>query len=169
MRPVRTIVINTGTELLLGDVINTHLSFIAHEIFSFGLRIEEQRTVPDGAGIQDALHDVFRRAEILFVTGGLGPTSDDVTRELVADFLQIELAEDGLVRDAIRNRLTMRGLVMPKSIWRQAQVPIGGQVLSNENGTAPGIYLRANINPGIASPHLFLLPGPPRELQPMFR
>jgi nicotinamide-nucleotide amidase len=164
---LRTVVINTGTELLLGDVINTHLAFIARELFRFGLRVEEQRTVPDGAAIQEAMRDVFPRAEIVFVTVGLGPTSDDITRELVADFLGLQLQQDATVCESIRNRLALRGIDMPESIWRQAQVPAGGEVLPNENGTAPGIYLRANIN--MSSPHLFLLPGPPRELEPMFR
>jgi nicotinamide-nucleotide amidase len=166
---LRTVVINTGTELLLGDVVNAHLTFIAQAIFPLGLRVEEQRTVPDGSVIQDALRDVFRSADLVFVTGGLGPTSDDITRELVAQFLNLKLRENPVVRKSIRSRLALRGIPMPQSIWRQAQIPEGGDVLPNANGTAPGIYLRANINPHTASPHLFLLPGPPRELQPMFR
>jgi nicotinamide-nucleotide amidase len=165
---MRAIVINTGTEILLGDVLNTHLAFIAREIFHFGLRIDEQRTIPDGDTIQSTLTDVFSRAEIVFVTGGLGPTSDDITRELVAGYLQLPLVEDAIVREGIRSRLAARRIPTTKQIWRQALVPAGADVLPNENGTAPGLYLPANINPAILSPHLFLLPGPPRELQPMF-
>ena len=74
----RVIVINTGTELLLGDVLNSHLSFIAREIFPLGLRIERQLAVPDGAAIRAALADSSTQADIIFVTGGLGPTTDDV-------------------------------------------------------------------------------------------
>jgi len=166
---MRVIVINTGTEILLGDVLNTHLAFIAREIFQFGLRINEQRTIPDGDTIQSALADVSLRAEIVFVTGGLGPTSDDITREIVAGYLQLPLVEDAIVREGIRSRLAARRIPTTKRIWRQALVPAGADVLPNENGTAPGLYLPANINPGVPSPHLFLLPGPPRELQPMFR
>src|SRR5439155_13142586 len=166
---MRTVIINTGTEILLGDVINAHLAFIAREIFQFGLRIEEQRTIPDGDAIQSALVDVSQRAEIVFVTGGLGPTSDDITRELVAGYLQLPLLEDAIVRETIRSRLAARRIPTTKRIWRQALVPVGADVLANENGTAPGLYLPANINPAVPSPHLFLLPGPPRELQPMFR
>ena len=88
------VIINTGTEILLGDVVNAHLAFIAREIFEFGLRVEEQRTISDGVAIEVALRDVFPRAEILFVTGGLGPTSDDVTREIVTELLQLDLVED---------------------------------------------------------------------------
>jgi nicotinamide-nucleotide amidase len=165
---VRVIVINTGTEILLGDVLNTHLAFIGREIFQFGLRIDEQRTIPDGNAIQSALADVFARAEIVFVTGGLGPTSDDITRELVAGYLQLPLVEDAIVREAIRSRLAARRIPTTERIWRQALVPAGAEVLPNENGTAPGLYLGANMNSVAPSPHLFLLPGPPRELQPMF-
>ena len=165
---MRVIVINTGTEILLGDVLNTHLAFIAREIFQFGLRIDEQRTIPDGETIQSALADVSSRAEIVFVTGGLGPTSDDITRELVAGYLQLSLVEDAIVREGIRSRLAARRIPITKRIWRQALVPAGADVLPNENGTAPGLYFPANINLGVPSPHLFLLPGPPRELQPMF-
>src|SRR5437868_2667137 len=110
---MRTLVINTGTELLLGDVINTHLAFIAQQIWPLGLRIGEQRTVPDGAAIADTLRDVFPRAGIVFVTGGLGPTSDDVTRELVADYLKLDLVEDAEVRTSIRSRLSLRGIPIP--------------------------------------------------------
>src|ERR1700730_9201160 len=91
---MRVILLNTGTELLLGDVQDGHLSFIAHEIFSLRLRIGEQRTVPDGVAIRDALTELFSRAEILFVTGGLGPTTDDITRDIVADLLDLELRPD---------------------------------------------------------------------------
>src|SRR5438270_9654404 len=165
---MKAIVINTGTEILLGDVLNIHLAFIAREIFQFGLRIDEQRAIPDGDAIQSALADVFPRSEIVFVTGGLGPTSDDITRELVAGHLQLLLVEDATVHEAIRSRLAVRRIPTTERIWRQAQVPAGAKVLPNENGTAPGLYLPANINPAVPSPHLFLLPGPPRALQPTF-
>jgi len=167
--PVRVVVINTGTELLLGEVLNTHLRFIAREIFQFGLRVDEQRTVPDNPTLQETFAEIFPRAEIVFVTGGLGPTSDDITRELVSEFLNLELLENSPVHEAISRRLALRRIPATERIWRQALVPRGGQVLPNENGTAPGIYIAANIDPKTQSPHLFLLPGPPRELEPMFR
>ena len=166
---MRIVVINTGTELLLGEVLNTHLRFIAREIFQFGLRVDEQRTVPDSPTLQETLAEIFPRAEIVFVTGGLGPTSDDITRELVSEFLNLELLENSPVHEAISRRLALRRIPATERIWRQALVPRGGQVLPNENGTAPGIYIAANIDPKTQSPHLFLLPGPPRELEPMFR
>jgi nicotinamide-nucleotide amidase len=166
---MRVVVLNTGTELLLGDVQDAHLAFIAHEILPLGLRINERRTVPDGQAIRDSLSELFGRSEILFVTGGLGPTSDDITRDVVADVLGLELRQDAQVLASLRQRLAARAIKWTSSIARQAEVPVGAQVLLNENGSAPGLYLKANINPLIPSPHVFVLPGPPRELQPMFR
>jgi nicotinamide-nucleotide amidase len=166
---MRVILLNTGTELLLGDVQDAHLAFIAREILPLGLRIEERRTVPDSDAIRQALAELFPRCEILFVTGGLGPTSDDVTREMVADLLGLELRQSSQLLASLRQRLRARGIKWTPGIARQADVHVGAEVLSNQNGSAPGLYLRANINPEIQSPDLFLLPGPPRELQPMFR
>src|SRR5438874_2881359 len=102
---MRTVVINTGTEILLGDVVNAHLAFIAREIFEFGLRVEEQRTISDGVAIEVALRAVFPHAEIVFVTGGLVPTSDDVRREIVTALLQLALVEYITELDAILIRL----------------------------------------------------------------
>ena len=166
---MRVVLLNTGTELLLGDVQDAHLAFIAREILPLGLRIEERRTIGDTEAIRHTLTGVFPGCEILFVTGGLGPTSDDVTREMVADLLGLELQKSSELLASLRQRLQVRGIKWTSGIARQADVPAGAEVLPNQNGSAPGLYLRANINPQIHSPHLFLLPGPPRELQPMFQ
>jgi competence/damage-inducible protein CinA-like protein len=166
---MRTMLINTGTELLLGNVQDAHIAFIAREIFPLGLRIEERRTVPDSEAIRHTLAELFPRCEILFVTGGLGPTTDDITREMIADSLSLELRQDPQLLTSLRQRLQIRGIKWAAGIARQSDVPAGAQVLPNENGSAPGLYLKANINPRIPSPHVFVLPGPPRELQPMLR
>ena len=166
---MRAMLINTGTELLLGDVQDAHLAFIAREILPLGLRIEERRTVPDSNVILRTLTELFPHCEILFVTGGLGPTTDDITREMVAESLGLELQQDPELLTWLEQRLQVRGIKWSAGIARQADVLAGGQVLPNENGSASGFYLKANINPRIQSPHVFVLPGPPRELQPMFR
>jgi nicotinamide-nucleotide amidase len=166
---MRTIVINTGTELLLGDVLNSHLSFIAREILPLGLRVNKQLAVPDGPAIQSALAESSEQADIIFVTGGLGPTTDDLTREITAEFLGLELHHDAGVMAAIASRAASRGFRLTDRTARQADVPRGARVLPNNNGSAPGLYLAADASPRRRSPHLFLLPGPPRELQPMFR
>src|SRR3954463_12559017 len=165
---MRAILINTGTELLLGDVQDAHLAFIAREILRLGLRIDERRTVPDSDVIRRTLAELFSHCEILFVTGGLGPTTDDITREMVAESLALELYQDAELLASLQQRLQTRGIEWSSAIARQADVVAGARVLRNENGSASGFYLKANINPRVASPHLFVLPGPPRELQPMF-
>lgn len=165
---MRAILINTGTELLLGDVQDAHLAFIAREILPLGLRIEEHRTVPDSDVIRRTLTELFPYCEILFVTGGLGPTTDDITREMVAESLGLELYQDPQLLTWLQQRLQVRGIKWTSGIAQQADVLAGARVLPNENGSASGFYLKANINPRIPSPHVFVLPGPPRELQPMF-
>ena len=166
---MRAMLINTGTELLLGDVQDAHLAFIAREILLLGLRIEERRTVPDSDVIRRTLTELFPHCEILFVTGGLGPTTDDITREMVAESLGLELHQDPQLLAWLQQRLKVRGIKWSSGIARQADVLAGAQVLPNENGSASGFYLKANINARVPSPHVFVLPGPPRELQPMFR
>ncbi|MDQ6624802.1 MAG: CinA family nicotinamide mononucleotide deamidase-related protein [Verrucomicrobiota bacterium] len=162
---MRVIVINTGTELLLGDVLNTHLVFIARAILPLGLRIDRQVTVPDGTAIRHALAEASRDSDIIFVTGGLGPTTDDITREAAAELRGVEMRRDEAVASTITARLARNRYPMTDRILRQADVPEGAIVLPNDNGTAPGLYFPAGSN----TPHLFLLPGPPRELHPMFR
>jgi nicotinamide-nucleotide amidase len=159
-------VLNTGTELLLGEVVNTHAAWFGKQLFPLGLRIFRQTTVPDGDAIREALSECFERADIVLVTGGLGPTTDDITREAVAGLLGIELVADDAVRRKIEAMVAERGHTMRERMLRQTMVPEGAVVLPNDNGSAPGLYLPMRSSP--RSPHLFLLPGPPRELQPMF-
>lgn len=159
--------INTGTELLLGNVVNTHLSWLGRQLFPLGLRIGRQTTVPDGPAIREALLETMaRRAEVILVTGGLGPTGDDLTREICAELFGLPLVLDEGVLASIRARLDRRGIALRENMKKQAFVPQGAVVLPNLNGTAPGLYLPPAA--GQTSPHVFLLPGPPRELQPMF-
>ena len=165
-------VLNTGTELLLGSVVNTHLAFLGEELFKLGLRIERQECVPDGPAIRDALAAGFARGvDVVLVTGGLGPTSDDLTRDIAAEFLDRPLATDPAIVADLEEKFAKFGRKeLNERIVRQAQVPRGAQVLYNHHGTAPGLYLPAQRRKESASvvPHLFLLPGPPRELRPMF-
>lgn len=159
-------VINTGTEILLGSVLNTHVATLAHGLFPLGLRIERQITVPDGDAIREALAVALARADIVIVTGGLGPTTDDITREITAELLGRPLCFNAEVMNDIVTRFAARNLPLTDRVDRQAQVPEGARVLPNAHGTAPGLYLLCE-SAGRAV-HLFLLPGPPRELKPMF-
>jgi nicotinamide-nucleotide amidase len=160
--------INTGSELLLGQVVNTHLKFLAETLWKLGISIQRQTTVPDGEIIRDALAESFTRADVVIVTGGLGPTTDDITRDITAELLGLTLQVDPEIAGSIENRLKTRNIPVSERILRQAERPAESEVLPNQHGTAPGLYIPpvALENRG-RSPHLFLLPGPPRELQPM--
>jgi len=161
----RVEVINTGTELLFGSVLNRHLSYLGQQLFSFGFRIQRQSTVPDGDAIRDAILEASARCDLILMTGGLGPTNDDITREIVAELTERPLYYDDTIFQKIKERFDKRGIRLTEHIIRQAYVPQGATVLPNDWGTAPGLYLPAQ---GRFS-HLFLFPGPPRELYPMFK
>jgi nicotinamide-nucleotide amidase len=161
-------VLNTGTELLLGSVTNSHLAYFGQQLFPLGLRIGRQSSIPDGSAIRGALLDSFSRCDILLVTGGLGPTTDDATREIAAELLGFRLVIDEVVVRAIRERLARRNIPVRERMLRQAMVPEGATVLPNAHGTAPGLYIPPVLTPSLSTPHIFLLPGPPRELKPMF-
>jgi nicotinamide-nucleotide amidase len=106
------------------------------------------------------------RCEVILVTGGLGPTSDDITREITAELFGKDLALDADAMASIEARFAKMGKVPNQNNRRQAMVPVGAQILHNRWGTAPGLYFPRNAEAG--RPAIFLLPGPPRELQPMF-
>jgi len=169
MSPRSVEILNTGSELLLGNVRDAHLSWFGKELFPLGLRISRQTTVPDGTPIRDALLDAFGRSGIVIVTGGLGPTTDDITRDIVAELLGRTMIPHPETLERIRERCRRRGFAFQERMGLQAMAPEGAVVLPNENGTAPGLYLPASENGSGSTPHLFLLPGPPRELQPMAR
>jgi nicotinamide-nucleotide amidase len=126
--------------------------------------VQRQATLPDGSVIRDAVLESATRCQIILITGGLGPTTDDITREIVAELTNRPLYYDDSIFQEIRARFQRRGLQLSERISRQAYVPDGAVVLANDFGTAPGLYIPA----GNGMPHLFLLPGPPRELVPMF-
>jgi nicotinamide-nucleotide amidase len=128
-----------------------------------GIDVIGKSVVPDDrAALESALRTALQRADVVVTTGGLGPTDDDLTRDALAAVAGVPFAEDAAVLAAIEERFTRRGLRMPAINRRQAQVPHGGQVLSNPNGTAPGLWIE------IGSSVVIALPGPPRELRPMF-
>ena len=164
---MRIEILNTGTELLLGNTVNTHAAWFGRELFKLGLRIARQTTVPDGDAIRDAMTESIARADVLIVTGGLGPTSDDLTREITAEVLGLELITDEAALRYIEGFFALRGRTMVEANRKQALTPVGSDVLPNPNGTAPGVYLPPRQN-GRSNCAVFLLPGPPRELYPMY-
>nr|WP_226895570.1 competence/damage-inducible protein A [Luteolibacter marinus] len=159
---------NTGTELLLGTTLNTHGKWFGEQLFKLGMRIQRLTTVPDGDAITIALRECVSRADAVIVTGGLGPTSDDLTREAAAEVVGADLIEDEAAMRSLEAFFAARNKVMAEANRKQAQVIVGADVLANANGTAPGIYVPPRLNKA-ANCAIFLLPGPPRELYPMFR
>jgi nicotinamide-nucleotide amidase len=159
---VRVELINTGSELLLGQVNNTHLPWLAQELFTLGLRLQRQVTVPDGPSIREAIVEAQSRADLIIITGGLGPTSDDLTRDYVAALLGRPLVLHDDIWQKIQARFRARGWETPAMTRVQAMVPTGARVLANNYGTAPGLLLEENEQIYV------LLPGPPRELKPMW-
>ncbi len=164
--------INTGTELLLGRVLNTHQQWLGRELADLGYVISRQVAVPDeGPAIHQAVEEALHRADLVFTTGGLGPTSDDITRDLIAALLGRKLVENGGVLARIERFFAERKRPMPPSTRVQALVPEGTIVLQNNHGTAPGLAIEIPAGQFGKSPHgawLIMLPGPPRELRPMF-
>ena len=164
--------INTGSELLLGRVLNTHQQWICRQLADRGYDVARQICVADdGPSIQAAARESLARADLVLTTGGLGPTSDDITRDLIAQMLGRPLVPDADVLARIEGYFAQRKRAMPPSVKVQARVPAGARVLPNRHGTAPGLAIEINPNPFREDKRrswLILLPGPPRELRPMF-
>jgi len=165
--PVHVEILNTGTELLLGHTLNTHGAWLGSELFKLGLRVARQATVPDGEVIRTALAEAIGRADAVIVTGGLGPTSDDLTREIAADVLGLELHTDAAALCSLEAFFALRGRPMAEANLKQALIPAGAEVLPNPHGTAPGVFISPASNTK-SNCAIFLLPGPPRELYPMY-
>lgn len=164
--------INTGTELLLGNVLNTHQQWIGQQLAASGHPVSRQVTVPDaGPAIELAVREALTRADLIVTTGGLGPTSDDITRDLIARLLGRRLHEDAAVLANVEQFFAIRKRPMPAQTRVQAKVPDGAIVLPNAHGTAPGLVIEISPNPfreERKASWLVMLPGPPRELRPMF-
>jgi len=164
--------INTGSELMLGRVLNTHQQWLGRQLADLGYVVSRAVAVPDtGRDIQQALREALARADLVITTGGLGPTTDDLTRDLVAELLGMPLQEDAAVLAHITHFFESRKRPMPERTRVQAMVPAGATVLHNPHGTAPGLAMELRPNPfraGGQASWLIMLPGPPRELRPMF-
>ena len=161
--PPRIELVNTGSELLLGFTTNSHLNCIARRLAEIGLRLARQITIGDDrTAMRSTIAESLARSDVVLVTGGLGPTADDCSREVVAELLGRSLVRDDTIVTSITERFRKRSIRMPDSVLTQALVPAGAQVLPNSNGTAPGLAIEHEQK------LVILLPGPPRELKPMF-
>ena len=157
--------ISVGTELLLGNIVNTNAAFLARECAGLGLSVYYQTTVGDNPQrLEAAVRQALSRSDVVILSGGLGPTQDDLTKEIAASVFGSALKEDAHTRERIQAYFDARGAKeIAENNWKQAMVPEGALVLDNENGTAPGLILEKEGKTAV------LLPGPPGELIPMFR
>lgn len=152
-----------GTELLLGNIVNTNAAFIAEKCAMLGLSMYYQSVVGDNQGrLEGLLRTAKERSDIVILCGGLGPTQDDLTKETAAKVMGKKLIEDERARKEIETFMAKRSRAITENNWKQALVPEGSMVLYNPNGTAPGIIMEDGPS------SVILLPGPPNELIPMF-
>lgn len=157
-------IVSVGTELLMGQIVNTDAQFIASHLAPLGYRALYQVTVGDNpARLAGVVQSALARADVLLFTGGLGPTDDDLTKETVAQALGLEMAVVPEEEARLRAYFASRGKQMTPNNLKQARFPTGSIILPNPNGTAPGCIMEADGKAAI------LMPGPPRELYPMFR
>ena len=152
--------ISTGSELLDGRRLNTHAQLIGGELSKLGLRLVCDTTVPDGiAAMRDAIQSALKRVDLVFVTGGLGPTSDDVTREVIAEIASRKIVMHEATRVKNTEWLAMRNRKPTESFDRHALIVEGAHVLDNRAGLAPGERIEHD------GKNIILLPGPPHELR----
>lgn len=161
---MRAEIISVGTELLLGQIVDTNAAFLAKVLAELGIDLHFKTTVGDNwARIQKVTREALSRSDLLLFTGGLGPTEDDLTKEAVADLLGLELVRDEGVEAHIRALFERRRRPPVDSVWKQALVPKGAKVIPNQWGTAPGLIIEHGEKV------LILLPGVPTEMKGMVR
>ncbi len=156
--------VSVGTEILMGSILNSNTRYLAEQCAMLGFNMYHQVTVGDNYGRMKAvIETALERSDIVILTGGLGPTEDDLTKEVCAELMDMELVEDAHTRSMIED--FFKGNIyqeIPENNWKMTTVPKGAIVLDNHNGMAPGLILENNGKTAI------LLPGPPGELYPLF-
>lgn len=155
--------ISVGTEILLGDIVNTNAQFLSQQLAESGINVLFQCTVGDNRSrLLSVLRDAISRSDILILTGGLGPTPDDMTKEVCAEFFEKKLILHEPSLKKIEDFFALKNIPMPESNIKQALIPEGAVVLENDNGTAPGCIMEKDGS------FIVILPGPPKEMIPMF-
>ena len=154
--------LSIGTEILLGDTVNTNLASLGQALYNNGFILSTERTVADDKKlIKDAVNELLQTNDVIITCGGIGPTEDDFTKEVISEMFDLKLIIDEDHLSWMKSRWKSRGMTMPATNIKQAEIPTGATKLNNTNGTSPGIYIK-NENK-----HVFILPGPPREFIPL--
>lgn len=156
--------ISVGTEILLGNIVNTNAAYLSEKCASLGLSCYHQSVVGDNEKrLEDTIRLAVSRSDIIILSGGLGPTKDDLTKEVTAKVFGKKLREDAHTKERISGYFSrIKSGSITENNWKQALVPEGATVVDNHNGTAPGLIIEENGKTAI------LLPGPPNEIKPMF-
>ncbi len=156
-------IICVGTELLLGDILNTNAQFLAKELAALGITVHHQWVVGDNEGrLAQLVGEAMERSDLLVFSGGLGPTADDLTKETVARCFDDTLQLEPSILEAIQAYFAATGRHMPPHNEKQAMVPQKGGWFENHNGTAPAVWFQKDAKRAV------LLPGPPSELKPLW-
>lgn len=156
-------IIATGTEILLGQTLNTSAHYLTGKLSELGIEVDYHTTVGDNwERVEQVLSQAINRSELVITTGGTGPTVDDMTKELVAKVLGLKLQLDLGSLERIQHFFSSRGSSMPKTEEKEAYFPEGSQILNNDHGTAPGAIIQHKGRT------IVILPGPPTEMKPMF-
>ncbi|MHB8125506.1 MAG: competence/damage-inducible protein A [Desulfitobacteriaceae bacterium] len=156
-------IISTGTELLLGQTLNTSAHYLSAQLSVLGIEVDYHTTVGDNSErLENILRQALQRADLIVTTGGLGPTADDLTKELVAKVLGLEMTLDTNSLEQIKLFFASRKREMSRNNEKQAYFPKGAKILPNKLGTAPGAIIKKDDKTVV------ILPGPPFEMQPMF-
>jgi len=156
-------IITVGNELILGDTLNTNAYYLSRRLAEIGIDVLFHTSVKDEPKmLSDVINIALSRVDLLIFTGGLGPTYDDMTKEVISETLGLDLKLDKTIENSIRNYFDKNNRAMSLNNIKQAYIPENSQYIPNEIGTAPGIYINWN------SKILILLPGPPQEMKLMF-
>lgn len=156
--------ISVGTEILLGDILNTDAQFLSIELAKLGISVIHQSTVGDNRErLLAQLKEAADRSNIIILSGGLGPTPDDLTKEVCCEFFGKKMFLHEPTVEKIKTYFSTKGMEMAQNNLKQAMLPKDCVIFPNDNGTAPGMAIEKD---GV---HILVLPGPPRELKPMFR
>jgi len=156
-------ILAVGTEILLGEIVNTNAQYISAQLATLGIDVYFQTVVGDNPKrLEETIYKAFERADIVITSGGLGPTKDDITKEICGKYFEKPFVRDEKAYDMLKAFFAKRGREMTENNIKQIMVPEGSIVMYNNNGTAPGIIMEGK------GKVLIMLPGPPRELKPMF-
>lgn len=156
-------IISVGTELLLGQIVNTNEAFLSRELAKLGIDVFHRSVVGDNKQrLTEETKAAFERCSLVIFTGGLGPTTDDITRETISEYFGLQLSINKETEEKLKGYFNRRNKIMPQNNIRQAMVPDGALILENDNGAAPGIIIEKDGKIAV------LLPGPPKELEPMY-